>query len=284
MKRILCTFSAALITLCLTMTAHANVFENAGNYLIKFGGIEYVYHGSHSNFISGNLGADQMLSEADLVGPGGKLTTGFNMSAIMYFTDIYTTDAAWSTPSQHNIYNESSPGLYFAVLRDLYASDTAGALGEAQDPKLFFTGGAVDWYYAPDGLLSQIRDLTYEVGKGLVNGVGEVFDLSAYTPFATFDFAGSNGHTGSANVSMEDGAIKGVATFNGNAPDGSLFDSDKIYGGYDILIQATLLWRGAHFEVHDPARVSVPTPEPASFALMGVGLVLAGLYARRRFR
>lgn len=292
MKRFYALLAVAVMAVCLSGTAQANVFSAGGDFVIKFRGFEYAYVGTHDDFMDGSA---TVLNSVTL--PNGDLTAGFSMASVMWTTAVYPTGGAGHEPaSPYPVYSADSKevGIYVSVVRDLYADS---ATGNATDGgTVTFTGGYLDWYHIPyvDSTSLTIADLntaTWVAGVGLVLSNGNTLDsyLSALTPFVTYEIAGNNGHTGVAQVyTNEGGQLEANVTFHANVINpGSTFDSNA-YGGFDLSFQADLKWwdQYGRFSVDDPAYVTVsaPTPEPASLLLMSMGLLVTGYVVRRNRR
>lgn len=282
MRRVL--FAALALIVCLGMAPHAqaNVLETPGKYSIKFDGYEYAYWGDSAAF---NNGSAKLINDEDLV-KDGKLGTGFNLSAVLYTTGINPVSPN-GQPDYPAVYQPSgSNGIYISVLRDLQAAFSTGSL-EGGDAKMYFTGGVIDWYFLPNNLIKDFRDMTYKDGIGLSGDKGSLMDLLAgVDPFASFNLApikDGSPFTGSATVTYENGTLKGDAKFSADATPGSIFDSNA-FNGHDMEFQATLKWNPElnRFQVNDPASVNVPTPEPSTLSLMALGLLLTGVCLRKR--
>jgi len=292
MKKILSLFAIAVMTFCLSVTAQANVFDVGGDFVIKFRGFEYAYTGTSDDFMSGSENAGVLKGDV-LANPDGTLNVGFNMTSVLWTTGVYTTSGPGVEPADpYPVYtgDRKENGLYLSVLHDLHAESTKGSLGDG-NAMLYFTGGVLDWYYIPyvdenSLTIADLNSATWVEGRGLVLGNGLTLDsyLTELTPFVSFELAGENGHTGIANVYInEGGVVEANASFHANTTDpDSPFTSDA-YNGFDLSFQADLKWLGERFSVDDPAYVSrrAPTPEPASLLLMSMGLLVTGYVARR---
>lgn len=290
MKKVVTFFTVLAMTLCIAVSAYANVYEQGGDYVIKFRGFEYAYFGSHADFMKGDAGLVDKPHDAE-----GNLASGFSMTAVLWTTAVYTTSAPGYEPADpYPIYQVGeTAGVYLSVLRDLYAETAEGNVNDANKGVITFTGGYLDWYYIPyeDASSLTVADLsgaTWKEGEGLVlaNGVSLGDYLENLDPIVTFELAGNNGHTGVAQVYInEGGQIEANATFHANVTDpDSIFNSDA-YGGFDLSFQADLKWwdTTGRFSVDDPAYVSTPapTPEPSSLLLMSMGLLVTGYVVRR---
>jgi PEP-CTERM putative exosortase interaction domain len=300
MKRLIALCSLVIMTVAFALSAQAQVFKPDSNYKIKFDGFQYAYSGAdnHNAFMSGQTTLESNLYDKAT----GAVKSGYNMTSIVWASHINTTDAPGKEPANYPpVYTDDGikKGIYVGILSDLYTHHVDGDAHNGGTA--FFTGGTLNWYYFEDLTTTDMSTLAYVPGQGLVFGSnyperttldGQVFDTSAFTNenFAQFGLAGKNGWSGSADLeesSGEDLIVK--TTFYGNAPDGSLFDSNK-YGeneNYDLKFTANLTWNDQtnRFSVDDPAYVSTPaaaTPEPGTIALMAIGLLLTGYFVRQR--
>lgn len=291
MRRVFLTLVALVLCLGLASQASANIFNTPGTYDIKFNGYEYAYWGSHSEFMGGT--ADTIDSYYNLLNPDGTLKTEFSMSAVTYITTATRLDAK-GNPIYPSAYSESenrAAGAYVAILHGLQAGMSVGNMVADRAATMYFTGGVLDWYFIPSGLVSDFSDMAYEAGVGLTGAMGKLADmLDKLTPFAQLELAKTveyNGkwYTGSADLTLAgDTYLVGHPRFYADViEDGSIFDSN-LFDGHDLTFQATLYWNELmhRFTINDPASVNVPTPEPGTLSLMALGLLLTAFYVSRR--
>lgn len=298
MKRLIALCSLVVLTVAFALSAQAQVFKPNTNYKIKFDGFQYAYSGvdNHSSFMSGATTLETNIYDKSTKA----VSSGYKMTSIVWASHINTTDAPGKEPANYPpVYADDGvkKGIYVGILSDLYADRVDG--DALNGGTAYFTGGTLDWYYFEDLTTTDMSTLAYVPGKGLVFGenypgrttlVGQEFNTSSFTNehFAHFDLAGKDG-SGSADLEESSGGDLIVkTTFYGNAPSGSLFDSNK-YGeneSYDLKFTANLTWNNQtnRFSVDDPAYVSTPaaTPEPGTIALMALGLLLTGYFVRQQ--
>ena len=298
MKRLIAFCSLLAMTVGFALTAQAAVFPAPGDnhYKIKFDGFQYAYDGAsnHNDFMTGQTTVKKTIYDSGT----GAMDTNYNMASIVWATHINTTAEAGKEPANYPpVYGDNgvTKGIYVGILSDLYTDSVTGDAN--QGGTAYFTGGQLNWYYFEDLTTTDMSTLAYVDGKGLVFGQnnpgatalgGQVFDLGAFANqnFAQFDLAGQNGHTGVAQFEEslgQDMIIK--TTFYGNAPNGSVFDSN-LYGEnreYDLKFTANLTWNNQteRCSVDDPAYVST-TPEPATIVLMVLGLLMTGYFVRQQ--
>ncbi|ABB37624.1 PEP motif putative anchor domain protein [Oleidesulfovibrio alaskensis G20] len=277
MKRFATLFIAAGLVLSITASAFAgNVFESMNKYDIKYKGYEIAYLGNNPTG-TGTIPLDYDTA-ANLATTGLPVGQTIRLAALLYATSIWETPIGSNLESE--VYNHSnSPGTYTAVLTGLSASTVVDADNDGTYDYLLFSGGTVSWYFnALDSSSSLINapysEATFDLftrGDNFVN-----FDLAE-----AFQYNGV-GYTGWVSISD---TTRIDATFLGET-DNPMFDNNS-YGqngdGYDIQINATLKegTNGWTFAVDDPAKTTV-IPEPGTFVLVGIGLLLSVFFMRRR--
>ncbi|MGX7949435.1 PEP-CTERM sorting domain-containing protein [Oleidesulfovibrio alaskensis] len=277
MKRFATLFIAAGLVLSITASAFAgNVFESMNKYDIKYKGYEIAYLGNNPTG-PGTIPLDYDTA-ANLATTGLPVGQTIRLAALLYATSIWETPIGSNLESE--VYNHSnSPGTYTAVLTGLSASTVVDADNDGTYDYLLFSGGTVSWYFnALDSSSSLINapysEATFDLftrGDNFVN-----FDLAE-----AFQYNGA-GYTGWVSISD---TTRIDATFLGET-DNPMFDNNS-YGqngdGYDIQINATLKegTNGWTFAVDDPAKTTV-IPEPGTFVLVGIGLLLSVFFMRRR--
>ena len=293
MKRASGLFLAVIVCLVVASQASANAFSTPGSYDVKFNGYEYAYWGEHSEFMKGAV-SSTISSQDDLLKPDTSLNTGFSMTAVTYFTSVNTVDKNGAPVFPASYSPEPGAGAYIAVLRDLKAGFSSGSLAQG-NAMMYFTGGALDWYFLPTAAVNDFSRMVYSAGVGLADAAGTlVAKLAGLTPFAEFALSETitlnaqgqpQNFTGSAKVSLENGYLMGDAKFFADdvTAGGGMFDSN-LFNGHDMSFQATLNWNPllGRFKVNDPASLHVPTPEAGTLSLMALGLLLTGLFIRRR--
>ncbi len=282
MKKLFVLTTVLLLSLGLALQAQANVFDSYGHYQIKFEGFEYAHTGNFDDFKSGSAG---LLGGSQLVNPDYSPASGFNMSGILYFTTVINYDPVSGDTHYPPLYEAGSGGLYVAVLRDLHVASGSGNILAETGGHITFSGGNIDWYYAAGMTVSDVNTLKYQAGTGLVDKNNNAFDWSSFgSPFASFSIFDEAGDAW-ASVSLDHyNRLTGKPQLYADAPSGSIFNSNN-FSGHDMFLHATLTWydSAGRFHVNDPAYVAVPTPEPASVVLMGLGgLLIAGFAVRRR--
>ena len=290
MRRLFVMMMALVLCLGVASQAAANVFNTSGGYDVKFNGFEYAYWGEHSDFMNGAI--SPIDSQSELLKPDTSLNSGFNMTAVTFFTSIYAIDGSGVPVFPAAYTDQTGTGVYLSVLRDLKAGLSTGSLMSG-DAMMYFTGGALDWYFIPTAAITDFSNMVYSAGAGLADAAGTlVGKLAGLTPFAQFKLAETitltgqgqpQNFTGSAKVSAENGYLLGDAKFFADSTSGWLFNSDR-FNGHDMSFQATLSWNSnlGRFKVNDPASLYMPTPEPGTLSLMALGLLLTGFFLHRR--
>ncbi len=282
MKRLIGLLAVAALTFGLALSAHANVFDGGGNYLLKYSGSEFAVDES-----------GKLLSEGDLH-TDGVLNSGYYLNSVMLFTGVYEVpgEDPYGQQNKTNLIggNADQPGVYLAVMTDLFVNDQT--TGTIYDGKLVFEGGRLALYKIDDLFAADFNKIEYVSGVGFMIGNDSdsmvPLDLSGYTPFVEYDLSGE-----SVTSVNKYGHLAGDAKLVGNIAEDqkdqyAAFDNDRFdkHGNADLVTSATVNWNDglSGFMVEDPARISVaaPTPEPGTLILMSLGLLGAGLCARRR--
>jgi len=278
MKRFATLFIAAGLVLSITASAFAgNVFESMNKYDIKYKGYEIAYLGDNPTG-PGTIPLDYDTG-TNLANTGLPEGQTIRLAALLYATSI------WKTPIGSNMETDvyshsSSTGSYTAVLTGLTASAVADENNDGVYDFLYFSGGTVSWYFNEMDNASTLVNAPYSEST---------FDLfTRGDNFVNFDLADAYQYNGvgyTGRVSIAD-TSQITVTFQGETGN-PMFDNNAHYGpdgvGYDIQIKATLS-RGTNgwtFAVDDPAKTTV-IPEPGTFVLVGIGLLLSVFFMRRR--
>lgn len=279
MKRLWVMLVLVVSCLAFAATASANVFYDYPNQQldVKFKGVEYA--------LSSN--GDVITDIAQLITSADSTMTG-----IFYVDSVQRADGKGNPYEEPPVYQPNGADVYIGVLSDL-AVGTVSQL-DANTFKIWFTGGAIDWYYSTDYTREDVIGATYDPATGTyVTPDGEL-DYASGEHFASYNLAYNDQYSGYAIVTIsETGELianfhaygESVATADMEEWQAKYFDNDKYGNGYDISLDATLNWNSGdpYFKVNDPALLdTAATPEPGTFVLMSAGLLLTAFFIRRK--
>lgn len=284
MKRLLTAVTLAALMTGFSVAAQANVLDGHS------GGLKGVFAGKEV-LLDPNTGAVQ--------GPDAFFTVGTEMYGIFSFSSLsgwnYAGDDVINGFEGTSIYSGVEGGSYFAVLSGL-TIDNFGDYDEdptVTPPKeVFFASGEIAMYHtnlSSREIADIISQSTYNPSeRDFIYNNGSSFSLNDIIEDATAIFKATIDQGASASY-VSDGTAY-YYSFNGFASVLAGFEEwdNNITGGSDINLRATIRpssYNQGAFSVRDGSVIAVrtaPTPEPGTFILMSLGLLVTAGFARRQ--
>lgn len=219
--------------------------------------------------------------------PGLEMYGVFSISQVQDLAPVSSDGEAGKT-----IYASGRPGsgAYFAVLEGLSIAEYSWDV-ESFTGTMLFDGGAVTMYYLEDAYGVDIIDAVAAMQYVDGDFVAGEYSLNALKTAATVVFEANFAMGASAGLSIKEGALNAAFwTFADVAEGYEAWDNNAFGNGGAHDFELNVLLRPidnnpGYLTVKDGSFMGgrpTPTPEPGTFILMSLGLLLTAGFARRQ--